>query len=543
MKDSARFLTYVACLGLLIVAAHAGAESPPPIADEIRAEAVRPNDDPAGRQLPFAANWNCRNWTPQKQLQWIKQGHHLLPWFRHPKTRQHSDKAVESWVEENGDVLRKWAEWRMPFTMRDNNWARGLTGEKYRDLPREKNPLTVRPDGSVMKRPSPFGPLEPWREVGRGLTDSLLLRRIAEVYPDPPLIMFLSNNETRKLRWHEMENSARFLEEYGKETSDVFKRRKVAQGWKKRFSALLDSMREGLPSEIWRQKSFFVGYNAFGPCHYARWGGWKAYSLCTPERIAPQPLYWDGGSPSFYDNDWEPQKADYRVWSPQVAAMNWVFMLDEAHRLNPDFWFEMSVWDGDQRWPGDVGPKDSKPLQYMKKGQEWTPERYMGRVQYGMWLVRPRVVREFRGHVQPLDKYRPRWEAIMKSVDNVWEHKTLRRFWRKGRLVPNTDSEHPWQANTLEHYKDEHRWFRLDTGLDPEEPWDNTTNLHVFALARVLGEKPEREWLLYAHSPLGEKKDVEVEIPDYGKVTIDIEVEGSFYRVNEKEGSVKEVAL
>jgi hypothetical protein len=26
--------------------------------------------------------------------------------------------------------------------------------------------------------------------------------------------------------------------------------------------------------------------------------------------------------------------------------MNWTFMLDEAFRTNPNFWFELSTWDG-----------------------------------------------------------------------------------------------------------------------------------------------------------------------------------------------------
>jgi len=67
------------------------------------------------------------------------------------------------------------------------------------------------------------------------------------------------------------------------------------------------------------------------------------YSLTTQGRIDPWPLAWDGGSPSFYNHSWNPA-ADYTVWSPQIESMNWPFMLDEALKLNPKFWFEISVW-------------------------------------------------------------------------------------------------------------------------------------------------------------------------------------------------------
>ena len=37
---------------------------------------------------------------------------------------------------------------------------------------------------------------------------------------------------------------------------------------------------------------------------------------------------------------------DYTLWSPQIETMNWVFMLDEVQRTRPEFWFELSTWDG-----------------------------------------------------------------------------------------------------------------------------------------------------------------------------------------------------
>lgn len=366
------------------------------------------------------------------------------------------------------------------------------------------------------------------------------------LYPDPPLVVFLSNNETRKLRWHELDHAQRFLAAHGKDASDIEKREAVVKGWTERFHALFDAMRKGLANDAWRQHAIFVGYDAFGPAFYGRWGGWKKYGIPTPDRIDPNPLYWDGGSPSLYDNDWEPDKTDYNVWSPQTEAMNFPFMVDEAIELNPDYWFEISIWDGDKDWwtPTKGVNKRSKPNQYRAKGQTWSPQRYAGWTQYCMWIVRPRVVREFRGSAQPrlpvkdrggtqvFEGYQPYWNALLANVERVWNHPLLTRFWRKGKLVPNRAGQNPWNSNLLDKYKGVDRWFRLDTSLDPPRPWHNTTNLHVFSLAYVLGEGDNREWLVYAHSPLGEQKNVQITIPGRGKITVDIPVGGAFYHID-----------
>lgn len=67
------------------------------------------------------------------------------------------------------------------------------------------------------------------------------------------------------------------------------------------------------------------------------------------------------------------------------------------------------------------------------------------------------------------------------------------------------------------------------------------TTIPVFSLARVLGAKPAREWLVYAHSPLQHRRDVTITVPDYGTVTVDVSVGGSIYHVKEAERSVTQV--
>ena len=203
----------------------------------------------------------------------------------------------------------------------------------------------------------------------------------------------------------------------------------------------------------------------------------------------------------------------------------------------PRFWFEISTWDGNVKEPND------KRAFYAKKGQTYNPERYGGMVRFGMWLLRPRVVREFRGWTELRSVQGPYFLAIVEAVDEVYTDATLRRFWRKGLLAPNRKYPHPYQVDVPDEYKNEDRWFLLDTNLDPQRPWKPDTELPVFAVALVLGKAPEREWLVYAHAPLGMKRKVEVTIPEYNTVEIDVPPTGAFYHVLEKTGKAIPVGL
>ena len=121
-------------------------------------------------------------------------------------------------------------------------------------------------EGKVLGKLSPFGPLEPWRDPARFYAATPTMRRVQAIYPDPPLVLFISNNEAPRLRWNEVETrSRRYLEKYGKGRSDEFKREVVARGWMERYPVMLGAMRDALISPAWRKNVRFVGYDAFGP--------------------------------------------------------------------------------------------------------------------------------------------------------------------------------------------------------------------------------------------------------------------------------------
>ena len=185
--------------------------------------------------------------------------------------------------------------------------------------------------------------------------------------------------------------------------------------------------------------------------------------------------------------------------------------------------------------------KKSKALQYMADGQTYPPERAAGSIQFGMWLARPRVVREFRGHANKLAPIEPYWLETVRAVDRVWSNKTLSAFWRHGRLVANTAHESPYRTDIPERYKNADRWFALDTSLDSPRPWNMQTELPVFSLALVQGERGSRRWLLYAHAPIEERRGVEIRIPEYKNVSVDVPRAGAFYLLTEQDNEIRRI--
>ena len=522
------------------------------IAKAIRTEAVRKNDDPAGRPLPLAGHWNTGHYPraqgmdPAFEIGLVEKGHYVLPSFHHqPYWHKGWASVGEKYY---GAAIKKAAILRLPLTFLGTQWERGLTDDQaFFGRPADKNPNVITPDGKILKKVSPFGPVDAWREVGRKWTATPAFRKLQEQYPEPPRVIFLSNNEHAKLRWHQAETSKRYVDKHGLGKSDNFKRKVIGAGWIERYRALQAGMREGLTSKAWKKNAIFVGYEAFGPAHFGRWGGWKEYSLIlkgpVPQysvilkgRVTPWPLAWDGGTPSYYVHNWNPS-TDYTVWSPHVESNNWPFMLDEAWKLNPKFWWEVSVWDGYQ-------PKLKNCMRktYAKRGQTYGPERYRGFVQFGMWLLRPRVVREFRGWTDDVKTMMPYYKEILASVKLAHENKTLREFWRNGKLVPNRAQKHPYQQNIPAEYRNVERWFLLDTSLTPKRPWTLNTEIPVWAIALVIGRPPKCTWLVYAQSPVRHRKNVKIAIGLHRKITVDVSVGGSFYAVDGPTGRVRSVS-
>lgn len=486
----------------------------------------------AEHPLPLAASWSAGltplGFTPAWQVEQIRRGRYLLPWFwadappaDPARVRGYSSIADAIYY---GSAIGYLARHRLPLTFDMPPWEILL--------PRVSPVYAKKTDsGGHPILISPWGPVAPWYEAGRAWARSPSLLQLQRLYPRPPLVLFVSDNESSKLTPdalhapYSVHASARI----------VARRRAIGDAWIARYRAMIDGFRDGLAAPGWRAHALFIGYDAFVTPAMGRWAGWGSYSLNIPGRTEPWPCAWDGASVSYYVHDWAPD-SDYTVWSPEIEAMNYVPALAEVRRRKPDFWFELSTWDGQQ--PGQPG---DKLLFYAHRGQTYPPDRYGGMVQFGMWLLRPRVVREFRSSTDDERvRFGPYFDRVMDAVDRVHLDPVLRDFWRRGRLLANPVGGHPYQAALTPWLASGARWFLLDSPANPPRPWQLTTPLAVYSLALVIGRAPRREWLVYAFSPLRLSGSVPVRIPEGPEVMVRTAQRGAFTRI--EEGSPRPLA-
>lgn len=532
---------------LLFVAATPNSLAQSTIHQRITAEATLPNNQ-AYHPLPLIASWNTSTWwnydpqiaglepgySPLWQLDMIDQGNYFLPWLKLPDPIDSCPpgQPCVNFADYLAPPLRRAASHNLPISFISTQWERLLSEDpSYLQLPEIDNPNAIGNDGELLLNSSgdpqiaPFGSLEPWYQVGKKWASSSYMRQAQSWYPDPPKVLFISNNEHAKIWWHQLDQEKRFVDLYGTNTDDTFKRQIMAQGWEVRYKELFRGFRDGLVNQSWKDNSVFIGYNAFGPHFFGRWSGWHTYANYIPGQIDAHPNYWEGGTPELYL--W-PNRRDNQVVGPLVGSMNWLFMQQEAWGINPDFWFETSVWSGNQTTLDD----------YTNANQTLTPGRYQGFVTYNMWLTRPRVVREYRDYSETRETMLPWLEPLIDSVNLIHTHPTLTSFWRDSQLVVNVEATHPYQSNIPADYAEIKRWYHLTTNLDPAMPWTATTDFPVITLARVQHSSPNRQWLVYAYAPMGDQVDVTVSIPDYQDIILDINLNGSYFLVNEAENAI-----
>jgi len=518
---------------LAIAAVQATAQDLPPVAAAVRAEALKPNAGPEGRPLPLVAHWHSADAPLDYQLELIARGHHILPFtYMLAPALGNDEKRLNTVTKPGMEAgLKKLAAWKMPFVLiTGGQWEADLYSNPYfKNQPAEKNPCVVdATTGEIKNMVTPFGPVELWRELGRQWGGTRYFQWLAEIYPDPPKVILVSNNEAQCLRWHALETEKRYIAQYGPGRSDDFKRKLINDLYYERYRALFAGIREGLPNDAWRKAVVCVGYNAGpGEPHLGRATGMENYSGVIQEDLPPRNT-WEGAIPEAYDNPWEGGKFDHLVWSCQIEMMNLLFRKKMALQADPEWWMESIFWNGGA----------TKAMAYENKGLLYTPERYAAWAQTVLWILTPRVARQWNGASEKRDAWLPEFAALMRAVDLIHADPVLAKFWRKGELVVNPDSGHPYTCDFPSKWKNEDRWFRLSTDRDPPRPWTLTTPLPVFALARVVGAQPNREWLLYAHAPLGDLKAAKVTIPGYQTVSVDILLAGAYYHLREVDGAV-----
>jgi PKD repeat protein len=521
--------------------------------------------------LPYAANWESgsnnrlEGFSPGWQMDMIEKGHCLLLQFGY--NYRFGDWFVESYLDEYfRDPIEKASNYGIPLGFKTTQPESMLFGDPWISLPPEENPNAVENDGTVQDKVSPCGPVEHWRTVGEcwvnphllvnyGYTPSdwwsnPLLSRFQDWYPDPPFVIWLSNNEAGDLDLEDVDEDYRFQNAYsGDPNYDSWQFRNeiiggnteltnpgaggygTGHGYIPRYNAMFDGMRDKLHE--WADKIKFVGY-IHDPLCFGRWDGWVQYIPAPiPGRFSTIPFTWDGSSTSYYVNGWQ-YNSDYTGFSPQLESMNLPFQRDYYRQVKGDFWWEISTW---------FDPVYVDRIR--NQGQEVPPERYGAFVKWCMWLTRPRAVRDFKYSTETRAESWQWYEAIVDAVDEIHVNPTLERFWKYSEPVLLTDIPHPWQhrdefwPELFYNSNERARWYQLPNILTYEPTsGDDYSTIHsrifnVWIMANVMGTFPEREWLIYANSPLEAEMDVTAILPGYGTINLTAERGGTYYLVRE----------
>jgi hypothetical protein len=559
-------------------------------AADIAAWAVQSTTGPKGRPLPLAGNWMCENqsdrrpdesplhWGPEYMMELTRGGHHVLisfvdsfsvaHWRYVAGSERHESKVIaykQHWLP----VLEYCRDNRLPIAIRGWNWdTYPIT---YQDA-KMRSGSTIPADqdvrlfdgGQPTKYTDPMGPIDAWRETGAFWLGNPLAQWMREIYPDPPMVILLNNNEAGKI--HSAEELAtkgdRYRAAYGDDASRAANI--LSSGYLERRQAMYDAARDA--AGLWSKVLRFVAYNNL-------WNTMEVgrKQIDWPADGYPLPEPWDGGMLELYDNDWQPGKADFRPWSMQAEAMNCAGVLPDIFRQNPDFFWSTITWDGERpasvyRPRGNPVAGTGKVYYYITRGQRWDHHRLEGWAQFGLWVQRPRLAFEFRGNPARSAYDDLTWQTMVRMVDRPWNHPVLREFWQYGELVPNRKESPFWplKGDQPEWLQKLDRWFLLTSSANPPRPeikavtdsaeagqrlpdeiveedveWNQYTRIAVWAVALKLAKTPSR-WLIYAHAPLGDVRDSTLRLPEYGEVAIDvIPVSGSFFLVEEATNRVQ----
>jgi hypothetical protein len=532
-------------------------------------EAVSQEEHP----LPFVTNWedghnnHLKGFNPGWQMDMIEKGHHILLKFTY--NVNYADWFVNAYLDDYfEEPIEKAARYDIPIVFGTTQPEAMLYSNDgpWRSLPPEDNPNLVDTNGVVHGVVSPFGGVEHWETVGecwvnpyllvdlgynpRDWWNDPLLSRFQNWYPDPPFVIWLSNNEASDMDYRDIDEDYRFRDAYeGDPDYDNWQFRneilggntdltnsgaggyETGHGYIPRYNAMFEGMRNQL--DEWSDKIKFVGYE-HDPLCFGRMDDWIAFNPSPiPDRFSTLPYIWDGTSPSYYVNNWQGNR-DYLGRSPQLEAMNLLFQRDYYKEIDPDFWWELSTWfdpEFIEEWEG--------------KGQEMPPERYEGYVKWGMWLTRPRAVRVFQFSQDPLEENWEWYEPIVDAVDEVHLNPILEQFWRYSEPVLLTEIPHPWQdrdefwPELFYNGNERMRWYQLPNNVTYEPvSSDNystmrTKTFNVWIMANVMGTSPNREWLVFAYTPLEAQMNVTAELPEYGNITLTANRGGTYYLVRE----------
>jgi len=546
------------------------------IAREIRYEATLPNygvapnvpgQDDVGHPLPLQSSWWTGGGPPGVTLQaqldriFVEGKYVLLPIFLSPPT--HPDHRYY-W----GDVLDTIRIFDLPVSLIIPNQMGILFNEPYFSLPPETNACiryagpTDDPD-TFLKTLDPLAPsMEIVAQGGaecvtRDFDDTgypSAYIGLQQKLPNQTRMFVRWNNEDSKAKSNDVWRNVRFREQHpeygpdwdGRPSVPINVAQNVTHGPSNRNAIEFNASFRGALT-AW-QNATFVAYGGGSKHTYQRGWGWdENWEALTQDDPIPleNPLTWQGYSPdTLYMNDWEGSCTDCTCWSPQLQAQNNRWIQDAVYAKQPDAWYELSVWCNWEKWAQVSHGNAAGELGL------FTFDRLRAAWTFGMWIHRPRSLVTFVGWASKQSEADASNDLAASICDTIHKNPTLKRFWRKGTLVENHDRDHPWDFPPASTYNwtAGHRWFQLTTSVDNPDltvgrgvTWSSV--IPVFAVAHVLGDAPNREWLIFVSCPQDDYATCDITIPGYKAVSVGLDSIGKYYLVDEDADSVEEVVV
>jgi len=482
--------------------------------------------------LPFAthwtphAMWNYASTHPRWQLKMVEKGHHWLPTFWWGDLQQPWDKQAEAYYRPAIDEVRKR---KLPISLVSTQWERVLYERSpWKDAKIDDSALEFSSSGKPVAAVSPFGAIKPWSEVGRAWATTPILLKLQELYPDPPYVVLLSNNEAKKLKQNEVQKSVRYLKRFGAGQSDEFRRRILGDGYIERYRALVEGVRLSLTT--WKDRAIIIGWGGtnvnFGRGSWWLQGDLPNFGLTVPGRLNITPFVWDGVAIKYYvDPTYTRNASDSTLFNPKVEIMSLPLEMNYACQQRENYYWEMTTW---------FEPIVEERIR--KEGKVLPHKRYSGFVKFGMWIARPTAVRHFSSRDETLSDFGLSLEGIMEAVDEINQDSVLASFWKSSDLIMNPNVQHPYRTNVPPEYASALRWAALSTSLDPPRPWNLKTELPVWVLGLVQRKlEGSPRWLLLAQSPQELISSVQVEVPELGSVQIRATPSGCYYLIESRD--------
>jgi len=466
------------------------------IASEVTSTMLAAFSNSAEKTLPLVSNWNVGipeyndGLDPLYMINRFAYGEHLIPtWKLDP---YYNNIIGLSYYETS---IKRAAKLGLPLVFILPSPESALTKDDvYFSMDKAQNPNVITVNGTVLPKLSPFGPDSLWNEVGEQWSETSLMVQIQEWYPNPPLVVFVDEDASKKLSWSKLATSSKYIEHYPTNTSNEFKRTLVNAKWVEKYRQLHEGFKQGFIKTAWKQNVKFITRNQLAS-NMGVTSDWINRATTTHQYVNIWPLTADGLTINFNLTGYNTDATSV----PFTLLNNIPFMLEEAKELNPNFTYQLSI---------DTNQKINNP------------QSYRGLTQFALWFLRPSIIRQTTNQTTK-DKINPLFQQVIDSVDLVNDNEILADFWKNGKLLQIGESR--LNSNIPTQYKAIPRWFLLKTN----------SNKLVWSFAIEKGEAPNREWLIYAESPEGNLTNVTVSLPDFSDVIIDSTREGNFYTVNE----------